>query len=115
MDDWPGQVRALTGGAGADLAVNAAPGSAAATLTAIRDGGALVTITSDPPAAARGVRVSQVYVAPDGPLLTWLGGQLAAGVVTVTPAVDYPLSQVASALAQVNRGTGGKSVLLRAA
>jgi hypothetical protein len=65
--DWPGRVRRLTAGRGADLAVNAAPGGAADAITAVRDGGRLVTITSDPPAADRGIEVRQVYVAPDGP------------------------------------------------
>jgi NADPH:quinone reductase-like Zn-dependent oxidoreductase len=112
--DWPGQVRALTGGTGADLAVNAVPGGAATALRAVRDGGALVTITSDPPPAERGITVCQVYVAPDGQRLAMLGGLLGAGVLRVTPGADYPLSQPGPALAQVARGTGGQTVLLRA-
>ncbi|HEY2550656.1 MAG TPA: zinc-binding dehydrogenase [Streptosporangiaceae bacterium] len=114
-DNWPGQVRALTGGTGTDLAVNAAPGSAAAALRAVRDGGALVTITSDLPPAERGITVSQLYVAPDGPRLTWLGTLLAAGVLRVTPAADYGLGQAAEALGHAISGTGGQSVLLRTA
>jgi NADPH:quinone reductase-like Zn-dependent oxidoreductase len=114
-DDWPGRVRALTSGAGADLAVNAVPGGAATTLAAVRDGGVLVTITSDPPDAERGISVSEAYVAPDGQRLAQLGELLATGVLTVPPGASYGLSAVASALAQVMRGTGGKSVLLRAA
>src|SRR5262249_31329199 len=36
--DWPRQARALTGGRGADLAANAAPGGAARALGAVKDG-----------------------------------------------------------------------------
>lgn len=113
-DDWPGRVLALTGRTGADLAVNAAHGSATSALRAVRDGGALVTITSDPPPAERGITVTELYVAPDGPRLAWLGRLLAAGVLTVTPGTDYGLDQAAEALAQALRGTAGQSVLLRA-
>jgi hypothetical protein len=63
--DWPGQVRVLTADGGADLAVNAVPGGAARALGAVKDGGRLATITSDPPRAERGIGVSQVYVTPD--------------------------------------------------
>src|SRR5262249_27807783 len=65
--DWPGRVRELTGGRGVDVAANAAPGGAAHALGAVKDGGRLATITSDPPGAERGIEVRQVYVAPDGP------------------------------------------------
>jgi NADPH:quinone reductase-like Zn-dependent oxidoreductase len=65
--NWPGQIRELTGGRGADLAVNAAPGGAARAIEAVKDHGRLATITSDPPDAERGIQIRQVYVAPDGP------------------------------------------------
>ena len=72
--DWPGQVRKLTGGHGADLAVNAVPGGAARALGAVKHGGRLATITSDPPGAERGIEIRQVYVQPDGPRLARLAG-----------------------------------------
>jgi NADPH:quinone reductase-like Zn-dependent oxidoreductase len=111
--DWPGQVRALTGGRGADLAANAAPGGAARALGAVKDGGRLATITSDPPAAERGVEVSQVYVAPDGPRLARLGELLAAGAISVTVRAPFPLEHAADALACLRQGTNGQAVVLQ--
>jgi NADPH:quinone reductase-like Zn-dependent oxidoreductase len=111
--DWPGQVRALTGGRGADLAANAAPGGAARALGAVRDGGRLATITSDPPRAERGVDVSQVYVAPDGPRLARLGELLAAGTIGVTVRPPFPLEHAADGLACLRQGTNGQAVVLQ--
>jgi len=111
--DWPGQVRALTGGRGADLAANAAPGGAARALGAVKDGGRLATITSDPPRAERGVEVSQVYVAPDGPRLARLGELLAAGTIGVTAGAPFPLEHAADALARLRQGTNGQAVVLQ--
>jgi NADPH:quinone reductase-like Zn-dependent oxidoreductase len=111
--DWPGQVRRLTAGHGADLAVNAAPGGAADAITAVRDGGRLVTITSDPPPADRGIEVRQVYVAPDGTRLARLGESLAAGTIRVTVGAAYPLDEAERALARVRRGSGGQAVVLQ--
>ena len=113
--DWPGQVRELTGGRGADLAVNAAPGGAARALGAVKDGGRLATITSDPPRAERGVEVSQVYVAPDGPRLSRLGELLAAGTISVTAGAPFPLEHAADALACLRQGTNGQAVVLQPA
>jgi NADPH:quinone reductase-like Zn-dependent oxidoreductase len=111
--DWPGQVRALTGGRGADLAANAAPGGAARALGAVKDGGRLATITSDPPRAERGVEVSTVYVAPDGPRLARLGELLAAGTISVAAYAPFPLEQAADALARLRQGTDGQAVVLQ--
>jgi NADPH:quinone reductase-like Zn-dependent oxidoreductase len=111
--DWPGQVRALTGGHGADLAANAAPGGAARALGAVKDGGRLATITSDPPAAERGVEVSQVYVAPDGPRLARLGELLAAGTISVTVRAPFPLEHAADAITCLHQGTNGQAVVLQ--
>jgi len=111
--DWPGQVRALTGGRGADLAANAAPGSAARALGAVKDGGRLATITSDPPRAERGIEVSQVYVAPDGPRLARLGELLAAGAISVGVRAPFPLEHAADALTCLHQGTNGQAVVLR--
>ena len=112
--DWPGQVRALTGGRGADLAANAAPGGAALALGAVKDGGRLATITSDPPRAERDIEVSQVYVAPDGPRLARLGELLAGGAISVRACAPFPLEQAADALARLRQGTNGQAVVLQA-
>ena len=111
--DWPGQVRELTGGRGADLAVNAGPGGAARALGAVKDGGRLATITSDPPRAERGVEVSQVYVAPDGPRLARLGELLAAGIISVTAGAPFALEHAAEALTCLRQGTNGQAVVLQ--
>ena len=111
--DWPGQVRRLTAGRGADLAVNAAPAGAAEAITAVRDGGRLVTITSDPPAADRGIEVRQVYVAPDGARLARLGELLAAGTIRVAVGAAYRLDEAGRALALVRRGSGGQAIVLQ--
>src|SRR5262252_5168382 len=113
--DWPRQARALTGGRGADLAANAAPGGAARALGAVRNGGRLATITSDPPRAERGVEVSQVYVAPDGPRLARLGELLAAGIISGTACAPFPLENAADALACLRQGTNGQAVVLQPA
>jgi NADPH:quinone reductase-like Zn-dependent oxidoreductase len=111
--DWPGQVRSLTAGRGADLAANATPGGAARALTAVKDGGRLATITSDPPDSERGIEVSQVYVAPDGPRLARLGELLAAGTIMVQTSPPFPLDRAADALDRLHQGTHGQAVVLQ--
>jgi NADPH:quinone reductase-like Zn-dependent oxidoreductase len=111
--DWPGQVRELTGGRGVDLAANAARGDAARALGAVKDGGKLVTITSDPPEADRGIEVRQVYVAPDGPRLARLGELLASGTISVTTSDPFPLEHAARALAYLRQGTNGQAAVLQ--
>ena len=97
--DWPGHVRALTGGHGVDLAANAAPlGGAARALGAVKNGGRLATITSDPPDAERGIKIRQVYVAPDGTRLARLGELLAAGTIGAAVGTLFPLEHAARAL-----------------
>jgi NADPH:quinone reductase-like Zn-dependent oxidoreductase len=111
--DWPGQVRELTGGRGVDLAANAAPGGAARAVTAVRDGGRLATITSDPPEAERGITVREVYVAPDGARLARLGELLAAGAISVAVSTPFVLEEAARALDWLRQGTGGRATVLR--
>ncbi|QYN21342.1 alcohol dehydrogenase catalytic domain-containing protein [Amycolatopsis sp. DSM 110486] len=105
---WPETAREL----GIDCAVNAVPGQAALALTAVRDGGHLATITSDPPAPARGISPTEVYVAPDGPRLATLLRLLAAGTLPLDVGARFSLSDAAEALAQVRRGTHGSAVVL---
>jgi NADPH:quinone reductase-like Zn-dependent oxidoreductase len=113
--EWPGQVRRLTAGHGVALTVNAALASAADSITAVRDGGRLVTITSDPPAADRGIEVRQVYVAPDGIRLARLDEQLAAGTIRVSVDDAYRPDEADRALARVRQGSGGQAIVLRVA
>ncbi len=71
--DWTAQVVAATAGHGVDAAANAAPDGAAVALAAVRDGGRLVTITSDPPESERGIEVVSLYVRADGEQLAGAG------------------------------------------
>ena len=109
-DDWPMLAREITGG-GAPKAVNAAPGQAATTLTAVGDGGRLATITTDPPHEERGIAVSDVYVRPDGRQLAALTKLLADGSLSVPIASVRPLEQAADALREVVAGADGAIVL----
>lgn len=53
-------------GAGVDAAANAARDQAHIAVDAVRDGGRLATITSDPPTGQRSIQIVSVYVRPDG-------------------------------------------------
>jgi NADPH:quinone reductase-like Zn-dependent oxidoreductase len=110
--DWRAQVRDWTGGKGVDAAVNAVPGKAAEVLDVVRDDGKLATITSDPPASARGVRVREVYVSPDGARLGRLAEMLASGAVNLEVTAVYPLEAAARALGHVRRGSRGGTIVL---
>jgi NADPH:quinone reductase-like Zn-dependent oxidoreductase len=110
--DWPDQVLALTDGSGVSAAVNAAPGGAGDAIRAVRDGGGLATITSDPPEQERGIAVSSVYVRPDAGQLDGLGRLLAVGQLEISLATSYELRDAAEALATVVSGRAGGAVAL---
>jgi NADPH:quinone reductase-like Zn-dependent oxidoreductase len=112
--DWPQQIRALSQG-GVDAAANAVPAGAVEAIRAVRDRGRLVTITSDPPAAERGIAVRAVLVASDGRQLTGLVQLLAEGVLAVSVGERFPLGQAAAALAQARHGAHGTTIVLRLA
>jgi NADPH:quinone reductase-like Zn-dependent oxidoreductase len=78
-----------------------------------RSGWRLATITSDPPDAERGIEISQVYVAPDGPRLAQLGQLLAAGTIGVAVSTPFPLEHAARALAYLQQGTNGQAVVIQ--
>jgi NADPH:quinone reductase-like Zn-dependent oxidoreductase len=110
--DWPDQVLAITDGSGVAAAVNAAPDGAGHAIRAVRDGGRLATITSDPPEQERGITVSSVYVRPDGGQLDALGRLLAAGQLEIPVATSYELRDVADAVATVVSERAGGAVAL---
>jgi NADPH:quinone reductase-like Zn-dependent oxidoreductase len=110
--DWPERVRLLTGG-GVDAAANAAPSGAAEAMRAVRNGGRLATITSDPPAWEREITVRAVLVAPDGRRLSRLVQLLAQGTLTVSVGESFSLEQGAAALAQVRHGSHGTAIVIR--
>jgi NADPH:quinone reductase-like Zn-dependent oxidoreductase len=109
---WPDQVLAITGGPGVSAAVNATPGGAGDAIRAVRDGGRLATITSDPPAQERRIMVSSVYVRPDGGQLSGLARLLAAGQLESSVATSFELVEAAHALATVVSGSAGGAVAL---
>jgi hypothetical protein len=94
---------------GADAALVAARRGAADALRAVRSGGALATITGDPPGAARGIRVTAVQVAPDGARLARL---LADGAISLPGGTRYSLEHGAAALARARAGTHGEPVVI---
>jgi NADPH:quinone reductase-like Zn-dependent oxidoreductase len=110
--DWPEQVRAVTGRRGVAAAANAAPGGAATAIRAVADGGRLATITSDPPGEQRGITVSSIYVRPDGNQLRKLAEQFAAGQLDIRVASSYRLADAGQALAQVTSGHAAGSIVL---
>jgi NADPH:quinone reductase-like Zn-dependent oxidoreductase len=110
--DWPTRVLRLTGGGGVAVAANAAPGGAAAALSTVADGGRLATITSDAPAAERGVAIYEVYVRADDGQLAALAELLSQGRLTVAVAARYPLPDASDALARAVRATSGAAVVL---
>ena len=110
--DWPGQVRAITGGHGVAAAANAAPGGAASAIEAVADGGRLATITSDPPSQQRGITVSSIYVRADGGQLRELAKQLGDGQLEIPVAARYRLADAAQALAQATGGHTAGAIIL---
>ena len=110
--DWPGQVRALTGGRGVTAAANAAPAGSAAALRAVADDGRLATITGDPPSPERGVTITNVYVRPDGTQLGQLATQFGAGQLHIPVAAHYHLADAAQALAQATGAHAGGAITL---
>ena len=104
-------MRLLAGG-GVDAAANAARSGAGDTMKAVRDGGRLATITSDPPAAERGITILEIVVAPDGARLHELTRLAARGVLTVSEVKPYPLDRAGAAMAQVRHGAHGAAIVL---
>jgi NADPH:quinone reductase-like Zn-dependent oxidoreductase len=112
QQEWPEQVRAMTGGHGVAAAANAVPGGAATAVRAVADGGRLATITSDPPSQQRGITVSSIYVRGDGKLLGKLAQQLADGRLEMPVAASYPLADAAQAFAQATGGHAAGAIIL---
>ncbi|MBO0882688.1 MAG: zinc-binding dehydrogenase, partial [Mycobacterium sp.] len=108
---WPQHVTALAMGS-IDAVANAAPGGAAAAMTALADGGRLATITPDSPASARGITVTAVYVRSDGAQLDRLTALLASHRLCMPIPRSCSLDQAASALAQVVAGHESSGVVI---
>jgi NADPH:quinone reductase-like Zn-dependent oxidoreductase len=110
--EWPEQVRAITGGPGVAAAVNAADGGAVSAIRAVADGGRLATITQDPPSQQRGITVSDFYVHADGNQLSKLAQRLGNRQLEIPIAASYRLANAAQALAQATGGHVGGAIVL---
>ncbi|WP_231122712.1 NADP-dependent oxidoreductase [Mycobacterium colombiense] len=108
---WPQHAKALAQGP-IDAVANAAPGGAAAAMTALADGGRLATITPDPPAPTRGINVTAVYVRSDGAQLDRLTALLASRRLSMPTPRSCGLDQAASALAHVVAGYESNGVVI---
>jgi NADPH:quinone reductase-like Zn-dependent oxidoreductase len=108
---WPEQIIDASGAGGVDAAVNTARGGAASALRAVRDGGRLATITSDPPDDERGITISSVYVRPDARQLGLAAAELAAGRLEFAVGARFPLAEARAALARAVAGRGGAVAL----
>ena len=100
---WPQHATALADGR-IDAVANAVRGGADAAITALGDGGRLVTITSDPPASARGISVTAVYVRSDGAQLGCLTTLFDSHRLSMPSPRSFSLDQAGYALAQVVAG-----------
>ncbi|MFF3256088.1 NADP-dependent oxidoreductase [Actinacidiphila glaucinigra] len=96
-----------------DAAFDAA-GLGDAVFASVRDNGAYVTTRPDLlPDTQRGVRVSAVQAAPDGPRLAQLAALVDQGVLTPRVAMTYPLAEAAKAHAHfAEGGVRGRLVLV---
>jgi NADPH:quinone reductase-like Zn-dependent oxidoreductase len=108
---WPQQARALAKDS-IQAVANAAPGGAAAAMTALADGGRLATITPDAPASTRGITVNAVYVRSDGAQLDRLTALLASGRLRMPTPRACSLDQAGSALAHIVAGHEPSGVVI---
>ena len=109
--DWPEQILVASGRQGVDAAANAARGGATSAMRAVRDGGRLATITSDPPEPERGVRISSVYVRPNAGQLDRAVQALGGAGLELRLGAQFPLAQADAALERAIRGAGGAVAL----
>jgi NADPH:quinone reductase-like Zn-dependent oxidoreductase len=81
-------------------------------MTALADGGRLVTITPDPPASTRRISVTAVYVRSDGAQLDRLTGLLDSHRLSMPTPRSCGLDQAAVALAHVVAGHESSGVVI---
>jgi hypothetical protein len=84
---------------------------AATALRAVRDGGRLATITSDPPASERAIAISSVYVRPDAAQLELAVQALAGAPLAFTVGASFALREADVALERAITGGGGSVIL----
>jgi NADPH:quinone reductase-like Zn-dependent oxidoreductase len=98
-------------GSGFPAVVNAVRGATASVLPLVADNGRLATITGDPPASQRGIRISNVYVVPEGDALERLAADFANRGLTLPVAGVFGLAQGSTALAEAVAGSPGVVVI----
>jgi NADPH:quinone reductase-like Zn-dependent oxidoreductase len=108
---WPRHARSLAKDS-IHAVANAAPGGAAAAMTALADGGRLATITPDPPASTRGISVTAVYVRSDGAQLDRLTALLASRRLSMPTPRSCSLDQAGYALARIVEGQEPSGVVI---
>lgn len=109
---WPQRAKSLAKRS-IDAAANAAPGGAAVAMTVLADGGRLATITPDPPAPARGINVTAVYVRSDGAQLARLTALLDSRRLSMPPPRSCGLNRAGQALAQVVAGRAPSGIVVK--
>src|SRR5262249_12115738 len=109
--DWQTQARDLADGR-VPVAVNAVRRAAASIMGVVADNGRLATITGDPPPAERGIRVSNVYVEPDGTSLEHLAADFTVRGLTIPVARVAGLAEANTALSDVVSGRSGGGVVI---
>jgi NADPH2:quinone reductase len=106
-------VRDLTGGAGADAALDAVgPGHAKETIAAVRDGGRLAELTGTQIGDEHDITILHVESKPSAEQLDLIGGMFADGHLKVLVGRVFPLAQARDAQQTVEKPHGlGKIVL----
>jgi hypothetical protein len=94
------------------VAVNAVSGATSSLLPLVLDGGRLATITGDPSPGERHIRVSNVYVSPNGILLEQLAARFAQRGLAIPIAGVHSLSEAGRVLAEVASGRAAGGVVL---
>lgn len=109
---WPDEVRRWAGG-GVDAALAIQPGTAAASVAVTRDDGRVITVSGDPSAHERGIRVEQFTHRPDaGADLGELIDAITSGRVQVVLEHVYEFGQALTALEKTEtRHARGKLVV----
>jgi NADPH:quinone reductase-like Zn-dependent oxidoreductase len=114
QSDVAAAVRAITGGAGTDAALDAAGGeSAKQTFKTVRDGGRVAELTGQELPQERGVKVIHIQSRPSAKRLTTLAGMFDAGELKVRVGRVFPLVEAREALAAVEQHLVAGKVVLR--
>jgi NADPH:quinone reductase-like Zn-dependent oxidoreductase len=91
-------VRAITNGAGADVALDAVGGdSSKQTIRAVRDGGRLAELTFEKLPAERGITIVHVHSEPSAARLETLGAMYDAGQIKAQVFASFPLARARDA------------------